>query len=358
MGIFTLHYNTNVTPTVNGAAVIPVLNGVPTDASGNYFGQVGDAAGFTSLTDLAAFLNTSPTFANPTFTGRLTSTNAVATPSALLATTFTAFASTVSGAVVMGFGTTNDVTLMNQAGAVVLGVTANTTTLTMTGRLASLTALATPSAFAATAMTTFASTVSGAALMGFGTGSDVALLNRAGTSAFYVYPNTTSVVVVGDLGWANLGGNNTPMLRRSTTILQCLLGDGSAGAPFTAASLIATVATGSGVGYGTGVGGTVTQGSGSGKATGFTLSKLTGQITTDNAALNLLTIVSATWTNTTIAATDTVIINHVSGGTLGAYMFNVACGAGTATLTIRNATAGSLSEALVLAFTVVKGAAS
>lgn len=109
------------------------------------------------------------------------------------------------------------------------------------------------------------------------------------------------------------------------------------------------------IGYGA-VGGTVTQGAGSGKATAFTLSKLTGQITTDGAALNSATTVSATWTNTTIGATDVVIINHVSGGTIGSYTFNVVCAAGSATLYIRNVTAGNLSEALVLRYVVLKGA--
>lgn len=109
-------------------------------------------------------------------------------------------------------------------------------------------------------------------------------------------------------------------------------------------------------GYVDGVGGAVTQGAGSGKATAFTLSKLTGQITTDNANLAAGTIVAATWTNTTIGATDVVIVNHISGGTLGSYTFNVACGAGSATLQIRNNTAGGLAEALVLRYVVIKGA--
>src|ERR1043165_6741834 len=53
----------------------------------------------------------------------------------------------------------------------------------------SATAFATPSALAATAMYVFASTVSGAALMGFGTTNDVALMNRAGTVCLGIGPN-------------------------------------------------------------------------------------------------------------------------------------------------------------------------
>jgi hypothetical protein len=111
-----------------------------------------------------------------------------------------------------------------------------------------------------------------------------------------------------------------------------------------------------GLGFYTGAGGTVTQATS--KATAFTLSKMCGQITTAGDILNAATIVSATWTNTKIAATDTVIINHKSGGTLGAYTINVACLAGSATLTIRNNTAGNLTEALVLNFVVIKGVAA
>ena len=116
------------------------------------------------------------------------------------------------------------------------------------------------------------------------------------------------------------------------------------------------VTTTTGLGFYTGAGGTITQATS--KATAFTLSKMCGQITTAADALGAATIVSATWTDSLIAATDVVIINHKSGGTLGAYTINVACLSGTATLSIRNNTAGSLSEALVLNFVVIKGVTS
>lgn len=118
----------------------------------------------------------------------------------------------------------------------------------------------------------------------------------------------------------------------------------------------ALVTTTTGLGFYTGAGGTVTQATS--KATAFTLSKMCGQITTAGDILNAATIVSATWTNTLIAATDVVVINHVSGGTLGAYTVNVACGSGMATLTLRNNTAGNLTETLVLSFIVLKAVTS
>jgi hypothetical protein len=115
--------------------------------------------------------------------------------------------------------------------------------------------------------------------------------------------------------------------------------------------------TTTGLGFYTGAGGTITQATS--KATPFTLSKMCGQITTAADSLAHSTTVSATWTNSKIAATDVVIINHKSGGTIGAYIFNVSCGAGTATLYItNNQTSGTLSEGLVLSFVVIKGVTS
>ena len=115
--------------------------------------------------------------------------------------------------------------------------------------------------------------------------------------------------------------------------------------------------TTTGLGFYTGAGGTVTQLTS--KATPFTLNAMCGQITTAGDALAHTTTVSATWTNSKIAATDVVIINHKSGGTIGAYVFNVSCGAGSATLYItNNQTTSTLSEALVLSFVVIKGVTS
>ena len=109
-----------------------------------------------------------------------------------------------------------------------------------------------------------------------------------------------------------------------------------------------------GVGYATGAGGSVSQ-SGN-KSTGVTLNTATGQITMQATSLAAATSVSFTLTNSNLDGTDVMIINHVSGGTAGAYTFNAACNTGSAVITVRNVTAGSLSEAIVLRFAVIKGA--
>lgn len=107
-----------------------------------------------------------------------------------------------------------------------------------------------------------------------------------------------------------------------------------------------------GVGYTTGAGGTISQGTS--KATTVVLNKPTGQITTFNDSLASATTVSFTLTNSTLAAGDLLVINHISGGTLGGYTFNASCGAGSATIYVRNVTNGALAEALVLGFAVIK----
>jgi len=105
-------------------------------------------------------------------------------------------------------------------------------------------------------------------------------------------------------------------------------------------------------GYTTGSGGVVTQATS--KATGVTLSKPTGQITLNNAALAADTTVSFVLTNTVIEANDILVMNHISGGTAGSYLLNAQSAAGSATINVRNITGGSLSEAIVLSFAVIK----
>jgi hypothetical protein len=108
-----------------------------------------------------------------------------------------------------------------------------------------------------------------------------------------------------------------------------------------------------GLGYGPGAGGTVTQATS--KATGVTLFKASGQITMNAASLAAGTIVSFALTNTAIAATDVLILNHISGGTVGSYLLNAQCGAGSATINVRNETAGALAEAIVIQYVLIKG---
>ena len=66
---------------------------------------------------------------------------------------------------------------------------------------------------------------------------------------------------------------------------------------------------------------------------------------------------SFTFNNSKITAEDHLLVTHVSGGTLGAYGIGGAVtGSGTATIYIRNLTAGPLSESLVLKYSVILSA--
>ncbi len=108
------------------------------------------------------------------------------------------------------------------------------------------------------------------------------------------------------------------------------------------------------LGYNTGAGGTVSQGGN--KSTGVTLNKPAGEITMQNTALAAATTVQFTLTNSTIGARDVMILNIVGGVATGAaYNLDATCSAGSAVISVRNITAGSLSEAIVLRYAVIKG---
>jgi hypothetical protein len=108
------------------------------------------------------------------------------------------------------------------------------------------------------------------------------------------------------------------------------------------------------VGYGTGAGGTVSQ-SGN-KSGGVTLDKPSGEITMQNTNLGAATTVSFTLTNSTIASRDLLLINVVGGAvTPATYNIDANCTTGSAVISVRNITAGTLGEALVLRFAVIKG---
>jgi hypothetical protein len=106
------------------------------------------------------------------------------------------------------------------------------------------------------------------------------------------------------------------------------------------------------IGYATAAQGSVTQGSS--KSTGVTLNESMGQITMNGATLNTLTNVTFTLTNSLISVKDVIILNVGSGATAGAYNCWVSSmSAGTCTITLRNISAGNLSEAVVINFAII-----
>ena len=109
-------------------------------------------------------------------------------------------------------------------------------------------------------------------------------------------------------------------------------------------------------GYITGDGGSVTQSTN--KTTAVTLNKKCGTVTMNGAALAADAIATFTFTNSTIAATDVVVLNHASAGTAGKYALNAQAAAGSASVNVTNISAGSLSEAIVIRFAVIKAVTS
>ena len=109
------------------------------------------------------------------------------------------------------------------------------------------------------------------------------------------------------------------------------------------------------IGYASAAQGTVTQATD--KSTGVTLNKSAGRITMNGAALAATTTVSFTLTNSLISTNDTIIVNVSGGGTAGAYVAYISSlAAGSAVIALRNLTAGSLSEAVILNFAIIHGA--
>lgn len=117
-------------------------------------------------------------------------------------------------------------------------------------------------------------------------------------------------------------------------------------------NVLLTSATG-GLGYGTGSGGTVTQLTS--KATAVTLNKPCGQIITHNSELAANAGIAFVFSNSLLGSSDTVTINCNS--------FNyrvsiIPINAGNCYVLLENRTAGSLSDALILNFAIIKGASA
>lgn len=145
---------------------------------------------------------------------------------------------------------------------------------------------------------------------------------------------------------------NKKLVRIATT------GTGSvqrvAGAAVTPASVASTGAITSssasaGIGYATGAGGTVTQGTS--RTTTVVLSKTSGKITTTADSMAAQTPTTFTVTNTTVAATDVVVISKVSGD-VDTFAWVNSVGSGSFTVTLFNSHA-SAADTTAFVFNVI-----
>lgn len=196
-------------------------------------------------------------------------------------------------------------------------------------------------------------TFSGAATVGVSTGLEV---RRPTGGASATFTNTYGVQIANQTPTAGTFTNPTIgiLIESQTGSGSFAIQQNGSGINRFEGALLSNGAT-SGIGYTTGAGGSVTQATS--KSTAVTLNKATGLITMNNAALAADTIVTFVFNNSAVAATDLILATHDSGGTTGAYSVNCrATGAGTAACDVRNNTGGSLSEAIVIRFSLFKSA--
>jgi hypothetical protein len=146
-------------------------------------------------------------------------------------------------------------------------------------------------------------------------------------------------------------GTGSLVFATSPTLVTPAIG-AATGVSLTTTGVIASTGT-AGVGYATGAGGTVTQGSS--RTTGVTLNKTSGAITLFSAA-GSATAATFTVTNSTVAATDVIILNQKSGTDLYDLMVT-AVSAGSFNITFRT-TGGTTTEQPVFNFAVIKGVAA
>lgn len=156
------------------------------------------------------------------------------------------------------------------------------------------------------------------------------------------------------LGLIASGAGNTPLNLSSGALTCGALTAGAAGVTSLASSGAVTSSSATaGVGYATGAGGTVTQATN--KTTGVTLDKVCGTIQLAAGNIASQAVATFTLTNSAIAAGDLLVLNHVSGGTAGAYLFNAQCGAGSASINVTNVSGSGKNESdVVVRFAVIK----
>lgn len=182
--------------------------------------------------------------------------------------------------------------------------------------------------------------------------SNKKLVRKAGVSG--TSDIVTTPIITGGLTASGSGAND---FSASTGTFKTSTGAGTLSGDTVAKSLLVTTSSATGLGYGTGTGGTVTQATD--RSTGVTLSKLSGAITMNAASLAAGAEVSFTVTNTLVAATDVpvVAIKSMSTGSPQAYVTAVA--AGSFQITVSNlhaATADTTAD--VINFVIIKGVAA
>jgi hypothetical protein len=114
----------------------------------------------------------------------------------------------------------------------------------------------------------------------------------------------------------------------------------------------AITSSGGGIGYAVGSGSSVTQGTN--RTTGVTMNKLCGNITMFSGSQAAAAVVAFTLTNSFIAATDIVIVQHISATNAGCWEFSNVPAAGSVSINVKNISAATITSATPLRFAIIK----
>lgn len=160
----------------------------------------------------------------------------------------------------------------------------------------------------------------------------------------------------GVVGEKAVTGTGNVVLQTTPTLTTPVIGVAT-GTSLAVTGLITSSGT-AGIGYATGAGGAVTQITS--RATGVTLSKICGAITTDSTSLAAGAEATFTVTNTLVAATDIVVVSlKTASGTGLSIPIVTAVAAGSFDITLTNLHASTADTvASVINFAVIKGVAA
>ena len=174
--------------------------------------------------------------------------------------------------------------------------------------------------------------------------------------------NTKAFALLGDLNTWSTQANALPG-EVATNLSALLAAPPAIGSTTPAAGSFTTLRSTVTLGYGTGAGagGTVTQATS--KSTAVTLNKACGQITMNNSAVGAGAEDGFYFYSDKLSANDVLIVTGQHDGTVNPANYEITVRqiygpTNRALIYIKNRTAGSLSEAVVLNFVIIKGAAS